>query len=314
MLYFLIEKLISGIVIIISILLAVAFVTLLERKIMGFMQRRRGPNVTGLHGLLQPIADGVKLILKETILPFKANTFLFFFSPVLTFWLSLMGWIVIPFQYDVIYCALNLSVLYIFAISSMAVYGIICAGWSSNSKYPLLGALRSAAQMISYEVSFSLIIMLVLLFNDNLNFIKISQNQYLWYFLPLIFGSILFFISILAETNRPPFDLPEAEAELVSGYNVEYSALTFALFFLGEYASIILMSSYTVLLFFGGVTTSILWFCLKILFVIFCFVWVRAAYPRLRYDQLMGMGWKVILPLVLGYLLFLHCLFCFFSF
>lgn len=299
-------KIIYALILIIGILLSVAYVTLFERKVMGFMQRRRGPNVVGFSGILQPLADGVKLILKETILPFKSSGTIFFLAPVVTFWLSLMGWIVIPFSKEVIYSNIALSIIYIFAISSMAVYGIICGGWGSNSKYPLLGALRSAAQMISYEVSFGLIVMSEIIFDDTANLILVSENQSIWNIFPLFFVFLMFLISILAETNRPPFDLPEAEAELVSGYNVEYSALTFALFFLGEYSSIIIMSSYCVLLFLGGYLPIVFLFSLKILIIIFVFIWVRAAYPRLRYDQLMSMGWKVLLPLVLGYLLFIH--------
>ena len=303
--------------VILPLLISIAYFTLIERKVLGFMQRRRGPNVVGFFGLLQPIADGVKLIFKETIVPTHANKIIFFWSPILTFTLSLTNWVNIPFNDGWVYADIKLSVLCLYAISSLGVYGIICAGWSSNSKYAFLGALRSAAQMISYEVSFGLILITVLFCSGSLNFtdIVLSQDK-VWYVIPLLPAFFMFFISALAETNRPPFDLPEAEAELVSGYNVEYSSLIFALFFLAEYLNMLLMSALTTILFFGGwlplfdnvilfLLPGVFWFSIKLCFIVFLFVWVRAAFPRLRYDQLMFLGWKVFLPLSLGYLVFL---------
>nr|YP_009755770.1 NADH dehydrogenase subunit 1 [Gonatozygon brebissonii]QIQ23048.1 NADH dehydrogenase subunit 1 [Gonatozygon brebissonii] len=303
--------------IIVPLLLGVAFLVLAERKVMASMQRRKGPNVVGVFGLLQPIADGLKLMIKEPILPSSANVFLFLMAPVITFMLSLVSWAVIPFDYGMVLSDLNVGILYIFAISSLGVYGIITAGWSSNSKYAFLGALRSAAQMVSYEVSIGLIIITVLICVGSCNFseIVLAQKQ-IWFGIPLFPLCFMFFISCLAETNRAPFDLPEAEAELVAGYNVEYSAMGFALFFLGEYANMILMSSLCTLLFLGGwlpildipVLSNIIpgsvWFSTKVLFFLFTYIWVRAAFPRYRYDQLMRLGWKVFLPLSLAWVVF----------
>ena len=307
---------IQSIVIIVPVLIAVAFLTLFERKVLAAIQKRRGPNVIGAFGLLQPFADGLKLLLKETIIPSKANKIIFIIAPIITLLLSFMNWAVIPFGYGVVFADLNVGILYIFAVSSLGVYGVIISGWSSNSRYAFLGSLRSAAQMISYEVSIGLIIISLLIATSSLNLTKIVMHQnYIWFVVPFLPLFFLFFISSLAETNRPPFDLPEAEAELVSGYNVEYSAMGFALFFLGEYVNIILMSALNVLLFFGGWLPIIdiapfyfipgyFWFAIKTLFFLFLFIWVRATFPRYRYDQLMRLGWKVFLPLSLGWVCF----------
>jgi len=312
--------LIQIILLVVPLLIAVAYLTLAERKVIAAMQYRVGPNVVGVFGLLQPLADGLKLFLKETIIPNNGNTIIFLIAPMLTFILSLVGWAVIPFDEGAVLADLNLGIMYLLAISSLSVYGIITSGWSSNSKYAFLGALRSSAQMISYEVSIGLIIINVLLCVGSLNLSQIVLAQEsIWFIIPLFPLFIMFFISTLAETNRHPFDLPEAEAELVAGYNIEYSAMGFALFFIGEYANIILMSSLSVLLFLGGwlppfgilIFTWIpgpIWFGIKILFILFLFIWVRAALPRYRYDQLMSLGWKVFLPLSLGWLLFIGSL------
>ena len=293
---------------VVPLILAIAYLTLAERKVIGAMQLRRGPNKVGPFGLLQPIADGIKLLHKETIIPQASNPFLFILAPVLTFSLSLAAWAVIPLDLGMVLADINVGILYLFAISSLGVYGIIIAGWSSNSKYAFLGALRSAAQMISYEVSMGLVIISVLLCTGSLNLTKIVLAQeHLWFAIPLFPMFIVFFISTLAETNRTPFDLPEAEAELVAGYHVEYSSLAFALFFLGEYANMILLSAMTTILFFGGWLPplavapftwipGLVWFLLKICFFLFIFLWVRATLPRYRYDQLMRLGWKVFLP------------------
>lgn len=312
-LIFIIENLLKSLSIILPILLSVAFVTLVERKIMGAAQRRLGPNVVGFFGILQPLADGVKLIFKETVLPAMANKFTFILAPMLTFLLSVFSWAVVPFGPGIVLADINLGILYLFAISSLGVYGIIISGWSSNSRYAFLGSLRSAAQMVSYEVSIGLILMTLFLCVGSLNLTAVILfQQYVWFVIPFFPLCLLFFISALAETNRPPFDLPEAEAELVSGYNVEYSAVGFALFFIGEYANLILMATLTVVLFFGGwlplpfldllPISPALWLGLKVSLIIFLFVMVRVAYPRLRYDQLMQLGWKSFLPLSLAYL------------
>ena len=302
--------------IIVPLLISVAYFTIAERKLMGSIQRRRGPNVIGFVGLLQPLADGLKLLVKEPVLPSNANLFIFLFAPILTFLLSQVAWAVIPFGEGLVLADLNVGILYVFAISSLGVYGIITAGWSSNSKYAFLGSLRSAAQMVSYEVSIGLILITVLLCVGSLNLTEIvlAQEQ-VWFCVPLFPLLIMFFISCLAETNRAPFDLPEAEAELVAGYNVEYSSMGFALFFLGEYANMIVMSSLCTLFFLGGWLPpfnfilfywipGFFWFGLKIILFLFLFIWVRAAFPRYRYDQLMRLGWKVLLPLSLGWVIF----------
>ena len=303
--------------IVIPILLSVAYLTLMERKVIGAMHLRKGPNVVGPFGLLQPIADGLKLFLKETIIPSGANRGVFILAPCVTFVLALVAWAVIPFDEGMVLADINVGILFLFAISSLGVYGILMAGWASNSMYAFLGALRSAAQMVSYEVAMGFVIITVLMCVGSLNLSDIVLAQkgewgmFSWFWLPLFPMFIIFFISTLAETNRHPFDLPEAEAELVSGYNVEYSAMTFALFFLGEYANMILMSAMTSILFLGGWLPPFdfapftwipgpLWLALKIVFCLFVFIWVRATFPRYRYDQLMRLGWKVFLPISLA--------------
>jgi NADH-quinone oxidoreductase subunit H len=291
---------------------SVAYVTLMERRVIAAMQLRKGPNVVGAFGLLQPLADGLKLMLKEVILPTSANKILFLLAPFLTFFLSLVAWAVIPFSETWVISNINVGVMYLLATSSLGVYGIIIAGWASNSKYAFLGAIRSSAQMISYEVSIGLIIITVVLCSGSLNLtdIVLAQKNH-WFALPLFPMFIIFFISALAETNRLPFDLPEAESEIVAGYNVEYSSMPFSMFFLGEYANMILMSATASILFLGGwlppfdnvffnAVPGIIWFVLKIVFLLFCFIWVRATLPRYRYDQLMRLGWKVFLPFSLA--------------
>lgn len=298
---------------IIPIMLSVAIFTLTERKLMGAIQRRRGPNIVGFWGILQPIADGLKLFLKEIILPSKANKLCFLIAPLITLFLSLLGWSCIPFNSANVIGDMNLGILYLLALSSLGIYGIIVAGWSSNSRYAFFGALRSVAQMISYEISIGLIVLPVILCSGTFNFINIVlKQQKNWYFLPLMPLCVLFLVSILAETNRAPFDLPEAEAEIVAGYNVEYSSITFALFFLGEYSNILLMSSLYIILFWGGWLPILpikfipfeFWFSFKIIIVAFIFILIRANYPRVRYDQLMDFGWKLFLPLTFSYLIF----------
>ena len=297
--------------ILVPLLVAVAYLTYFERKVIAAMQLRKGPNVVGPLGLLQPLADGLKLFVKDTVIPSSANKVVFILAPVVTFSLSMVAWAVIPFDAGMVLADINVGILYLFAISSLGVYGILMAGWASNSKYAFLGALRSAAQMVSYEISMGLVIVTVLLCVGSLNLSKIVMAQQgMWFAIPLFPMFVVFFISTLAETNRSPFDLPEAEAELVSGYNVEYSSMTFAMFFLGEYANMILMSAMTVILFLGGWLPPVdiapfnlvpgpLWFVGKICFVLFLFLWVRATFPRYRYDQLMRLGWKIFLPLSL---------------
>ncbi|MCA3268745.1 MAG: NADH-quinone oxidoreductase subunit NuoH [Thalassospira sp.] len=296
---------------ILPLLGAVAYLTLAERKVIGAMQLRKGPNVVGPFGLFQPLADGIKLLTKETIIPAGANRFLFVFAPMLTFMLAFAAWAVIPVSDGWALADINVGILYLFAISSLGVYGIIIAGWASNSKYAFLGALRSAAQMVSYEVSIGFVLVTVLLLAGSMNMTDIVNSQKDgWYAVYLFPMFIVFFISALAETNRSPFDLPEGESELVAGYFVEYSSMSFALFFLGEYANMILMAALTTLLFLGGwlpplsiplleAVPGFIWFVLKVSLVLFVFLWVRATFPRYRYDQLMRLGWKVFLPLSL---------------
>jgi len=300
--------------IIVPLLLAVAYLTYAERKVLAAAQLRRGPNVVGPFGLLQPMADGLKLLMKETVIPTGANRGVFLAAPIITFSLAIVAWAVIPFGQGVVIANINVGILYLFAISSLGVYGIIIAGWASNSKYAFLGALRSAAQMVSYEVSIGFVMVSVLLCvgSLNLNDIVLAQRN-VWFCVPLFPMFIVFFISALAETNRAPFDLPEGESEIVAGFFVEYSAMAFALFFLGEYANMILMSALTTILFLGGWLSPLpfapftwlpgpIWFIIKILICLFVFLWVRATFPRYRYDQLMRLGWKVFLPLSLGWL------------
>jgi len=306
-------NLLKILIIVVPLLISVAYFTLAERKILGAIQRRRGPNVIGVYGLLQPLADGFKLLVKETVLPSNANRLLFILSPILTFVISLVGWAVIPYDKFSVLAEMNIGILYLFAVSSLGVYGIIVSGWSSNSKYAFLGAFRSTAQMVSYEVSIGFIMITIVICCGSFSIqtlIKCQQN--VWFIIPFFPLFLMFFTSALAETNRHPFDLPEAEAELVSGYNVEYSAMGFALFSLGEYANMLMMSSINVILFFGGWLSPLsffsfipgsFWFGIKICFFVLLFVWIRAALPRYRYDQLMGLGWKVFLPISLAYLI-----------
>ncbi|MAI77187.1 MAG: NADH-quinone oxidoreductase subunit NuoH [Rickettsiales bacterium] len=301
--------------IVIPLLLFIAYLTYFERKVIGAIQLRKGPNVVGPFGLFQPIADGIKLLTKETIFPENSNKLIFILSPILTFTLALVGWAVIPIDYKIVLADINVGVMYIFAVSSLGVYGIIMAGWASNSRYAFLGALRSAAQMISYEVSIGLIIISVLITSGSLNLSEIVlKQQNMWYVIPHFPMFVIFFISTLAETNRAPFDLPEAESELVAGYNVEYSSMSFGLFFLGEYGNMILMSSMSTILFLGGWLPPVeiaffqnipgfVWFLLKVTILLFLFLWVRATLPRYRYDQLMRLGWKVFLPLSLAWII-----------
>ena len=297
--------------VVVPVLISVAFLVYAERKVLALIQLRRGPNLVGPFGLFQSFADALKLLTKENILPSGSNKIVFIIAPIITMVLSLAGWAVIPFAPGWVISDINVGVLYIFAVSSLGVYGVIMAGWASNSQYPFLGALRSAAQMVSYEVSIGFVIITVLLCVGSLNLSKIVEAQKtVWFAIPLLPMFIIFFISALAETNRLPFDLPEDEATLVAGFFTEYSSASFVLFFLAEYASMILISSLTVILFLGGwlppfdifplnALPGVFWFTIKIIFILFLFIWVRGTFPRYRYDQLMRLGWKVFLPLSL---------------
>ncbi len=299
-----------------ALLVGMAYLTYFERKIIGAMQRRQGPMMVGPFGLLQPIADGLKLLSKETIVPSQSNKPVFFIAPMLVFTLALVAWSVIPFDKGWVLANINVGILFLFAVSSMGVYGVIMAGWASNSKYAFLGGMRSASQMVSYEVSMGLVIVSVLLVTGSLNLQEIVlAHRPLWVEIMLIPMFVVFMVSILAETNRSPFDLPEGESELSGGFMVEYSSMTFALFFLGEYMNMILMSSIATILFLGGwlppfgisaleFVPGVIWFGLKTAFVLFIFIWARASFPRYRYDQLMRLGWKIFLPFTLIWLVF----------
>ena len=305
---------IKALALLVPLLIAVAYLTYAERKVMAAIQLRKGPNVVGPFGLLQPFADAIKMLTKETIIPSGANRVLFVMAPMLTFILAMLAWAVIPMNDGWAIANINVGILYLFAISSLGVYGIIIAGWSSNSKYAFLGAMRSAAQMVSYEVSMGFVLVTVLLCAGSLNLTDIVRAQTkIWFCIPLFPMFVIFFISALAETNRAPFDLPEGESEIVAGFFVEYSSMSFGLFFLGEYANMILMSAMTVILFLGGWLPPLnmepftwipgpIWMIGKICFLLFTFIWVRATFPRYRYDQLMRLGWKVFLPFSLIWL------------
>lgn len=299
---------IKFLLLIVPVLISVAYLTLAERKVLGYMQARKGPNVVGIYGLLQPLADGVKLFSKEMIIPSHVSLALYFFAPILALTLGLAIWVVLPLKHNAVMTDASLGVLLVFAFSSVGVYAILISGWASNSKYAFLGALRAAAQMISYEVSIGLILITTILCTGSLNLIEISltQKQAVWFLFPLWPAAMMFFVSSLAETNRAPFDLTEGESELVSGFNVEYSSMSFALFFLAEYSHIIFMSFLFAILFMGGSSTLMgldIGLVLKGSFIVFVFVWVRGSFPRLRYDQLMHLLWKTYLPVSIAMVL-----------
>ena len=326
-LYILFNEVYKILFLLIPVLVTVAMIVWLDRRVWAFVQKRRGPNVVGPFGLLQSIADALKYIFKEIIIPASSNKVIFILAPIITMTLALVAWAVIPFSEDLVLADINVGILYLFAVSSLGVYGIIMGGWASNSKYPFLGAIRSAAQMVSYEVSIGVIIINVLLCvgSLNLNDIVLAQKN-MWFILPLFPMFVIFFISALAETNRPPFDLPEAEAELVAGYQTEYSGMMYAMFWLGEYANILLMCAMGSILFLGGWLPPVeiealsfvpapFWMIFKILFLFILFALVKAIVPRYRYDQLMKLGWKIFLPfsliwvvLTAGYLLYFNLL------
>ena len=310
---------------VIPVLISVAMIVWVDRRVWGAVQLRKGPNVVGPFGLFQTLADALKYIFKEVIIPVRANKVIFVIAPIVTMSLALVSWAVIPFSESLVVADINVGILYIFAVSSLGVYGIIMAGWASNSKYPFLGALRSAAQMVSYEVSIGLIIINVLLCAGSLNLkdIVLAQKN-IWFAIPLFPMFVIFFISALEETNRPPFDLPEAEAELVAGYQTEYSGMMYALFWLGEYANILLMCGLGTILFLGGWLSPIdvypfnaipgpIWFIFKILLLFFLFAMVKAIVPRYRYDQLMRLGWKIFLPFSLFWVVLTSAFLYFFN-
>lgn len=312
---------IEVLIVIVPLLMSVAFITIAERKAMGSMQRRLGPNKVGYYGLLQPFADALKLFVKENVLPAHANKVLFLLAPLLTLITSLLGWGVIPFGAGLTLADLSLGILYLLAVSSLGVYGTIFAGWSANSKWAFLGGLRSTAQMVSYEVVIGLVILTTVLLAGSLNLTDVIQAQInVWYFIPLLPLSLMFLISAIAETNRAPFDLPEAESELVAGFFTEHSSVPFVMFFLGEYASIILMSTLVSILFLGGYLVPFVSFenptfvsfeglslGIKTSLIVFIYIWVRASFPRLRYDQLMSFTWTGMLPLGLGFIILVPC-------
>jgi len=308
---------------VVGLLVSIAYLTLIERQVLASIQRRIGPNIMGVFGLLQPVLDGLKLVFKEGIVPTNANSLIFVLSPIVMFVLAIVNWTFVPFYTNNVLIDLPLGILFLFAVSSLSVYGILLAGWSSNSKYAFLGSLRSAAQMISYEISLSLLLVCIIIATGSYNISVIVESQQdVWFIIPFLPLSFLFFISMLAETNRPPFDLPEAEAELVAGYNIEYSSFGFALFILAEYGNVILMSTLFAIIFLGGYNVlsvplsyylsselslifSLLALILKSLLIMLLFIWVRGAFPRYRYDQLMYLGWKVILPLAIAFVFFI---------
>lgn len=303
------------ILIVIPVMISVAYLTYFERRVIGFMQSRIGPNRVGYFGLLQPIADALKLMFKEIVLPTKSNNFLFFLAPLLSIAPALAAWAVIPFDYEMVLADINAGLLYVLAMTSIAVYGVIIAGWASNSKYAFLGCLRSAAQIVSYEIAMGFTLVGVLMCANSLNLgdIVIAQEGGIsqWYCWPLFPLFIIYFISAVAETNRAPFDVAEGESEIVAGFHVEYSGMAFALFFLAEYANMILVSILAVIMFLGGwlspvsfIPDGIFWLIIKVAFVLFCFLWLRATFPRYRYDQIMRLGWKVFIPLTLVWIIF----------